>query len=105
MSEKLDRFARGQLSPAESRELAQQALDDHHLFDELTFTALTRRARAARARNQITWPRLALLATAAAVVAGIALFAPQRKAGPVRPAPAVFSPPILLARNGESKAE
>jgi len=105
MGEKLDRFARGQLSAAESRELAQQALDDHDLFDELTFTALARRARAPRARKQITWPRMALLATAAAVVAGVALFAPQRKAGPVTSAPAVFSPPVLLARNGDSNLE
>jgi len=91
MSEKLDRFAGGKLSPAESRELAQQALDDHALFDELTSAAV--------ARRQIKWPRTALLAAAAAIVAGVALYVPQRKA-----APAISSPPILLARNGDSNA-
>jgi hypothetical protein len=104
MSDKLDRFARGKLSPAESRELAQQALDDHDLFDQLTSASLARRGPAARARRQFTWPRMALLATAAAIVAGVALYVPQRKAAPVRTAAAIFSPPILLAHNGDSNA-
>jgi hypothetical protein len=102
MSEKLDHFAAGKLSPAESRTLAQQALDDHDLFDELTSAALARRGLAARARKQITWPRMAVLATAAAVIAGVALYMPQRKAEPESLAASISSPPILLARNGDS---
>ena len=46
--EKTDRFARGDLTPAESRDLAQQALDDPELFDDLTSTALARTAWARR---------------------------------------------------------
>jgi hypothetical protein len=104
MGESLDRFARGKLSPAESRELAQKALDDHDLFDELTSTALARRGFAARARQQITWPRVAILATAAAVIAGVALYAPHQN--PDRPPQVaeISSPPVLLARNGDSNA-
>ena len=39
---RLDRYAAGELSPAEQRELAQSALDDPALFDTLTATALLR---------------------------------------------------------------
>lgn len=103
MSEKrFDRFACGELSPAESRDLAQQALSDHHLFDELTSTAIARHGLAARRRKQITWPRIAILAAAAAVVVGVVLHAPQRNSEPVRPDSAMSTPPTLLARNADS---
>jgi len=103
MGEKLDRFARGKLSPAESRALAQKALDDHDLFDQLTSAALAKRGFAARARQQITWPRVAILATAAAIIAGVALYAPHQK--PEQPpVAAIAAPPVLLARNGDSNA-
>ena len=104
MSEKLDRFARGKLSPSESRELAQQALGDHDLFDELTSTAVAKRGFAARARNQITWPRVAILATAAAVILGVALYAPRTNVERTMPAVAISASPVLLARNGASNA-
>ena len=71
MSEKLDRFARGKLSPSESRELAQQALGDHDLFDELTSTAVAKRGFAARARNQITRSPFYRLHLCAKRVAGV----------------------------------
>ena len=103
MTEKqLDRFACGELSPAESRNLAQQALDDHDLFDELTSTAVARCGLAARGRKQITSPRIAIFAVAAAVIVGVALYAPRWKSEPAGPDVAVSEPPVLLARNGDS---
>jgi hypothetical protein len=102
MSEQLDRFARGKLSPAESRKLARQSLDNHDLFDELTSAAIARRGPAGRANRQITGPRVALLATAAAIIAGAVLYAPRPGAAPARQAAATISPPILLARNGDA---
>ena len=104
MSKKLlDRFARGELPPAESRDLAQQALGDHDLFDELTATAIARRGLATRGRKRITWPRIAIIAAAAAaVIMGVVLRAPERNPEPVRQDVAISAPPTLLARNGES---
>jgi hypothetical protein len=98
----IDRFARGELPPAESRDLAQQALGDHDLFDELTATAIVRRRLAARGRKQITWPRITVFAAAAAVIVGVLLYAPQWNSEPVRPDVAIFAPPTLLAHNRDS---
>lgn len=98
MSEKLGRFARRELSPAESRDLAQQALGDHDLFDELTETAIAR-------RRLPVWPRIAMFAAAAALMVGIvALYAPRRNSQPVKPVAAISAAPILLARNADSNA-
>jgi tetratricopeptide (TPR) repeat protein len=103
MSDKLlDRFARGELSPAESRDLAQQALDDHDLYDELTSTGIARRGLATRGRKRISWPRSAIFLAAAAVIVGVVLRAPQRNSEPVKPDVAIAAPPALLARNGAS---
>jgi hypothetical protein len=105
MSKKLlDRFARGELSPAESRDLAQQALGDHDLFDELTSTAIARRGLATHGRKRITWPRIAIFAAAAAVlILGVVLRPPQRNSDPerqpLRQSAAISAPPTLLARN------
>jgi len=99
----LDRFARDELSPAESRELAQQSLGDHDLFDELTATAIARRGLATRDRKRITWPRIAAFAAvAAAIVVGVVLRAPQRNPEPVRQNVVIAAPPTLLARNSDS---
>ena len=106
MSKKLlDRFARGDLSPAESRELAQQALGDHDLFDELTATSIARRELATRGRKRITWPRIAtFVGVAAAIIVGVVLRAPQPNPVPVRQTAAISAPPTLLARSGDSTA-
>jgi len=42
--DRIDRYVRGELTAAEARELAQKALDDPELFDELTGSALAKRA-------------------------------------------------------------
>jgi hypothetical protein len=103
MSEQmLDRFARGELPPAESRELAQKALGDGDLFAELTSTAIARHGLATRKRKTITRPRIVILAAAAAVILAVVLYAPWRKSQPARPDAAISAPPILLARNGDS---
>jgi len=100
----LDSFARGELSPAESRDLAQQALGDHDLFDELISTGIARRGLAACGRKRIPWPRIAIfLAAAAAVIVGVVLLLPQRNSDRPKPGVAMAAaPPILLARSGAS---
>ena len=45
-NDRIDRFARGELSPAEARELAQASLDSQALFDEVMATALAKAAAA-----------------------------------------------------------
>jgi hypothetical protein len=103
MSEHLDRFARGELSAAESRDLAQQALGDHDLFHELTSTAIARRGLAVRGRQRIAWPRIAIFTAAAAVIVGVVvLYGPRRNSEPVKPVAAISAPPVLLARNADS---
>jgi hypothetical protein len=104
--EQLDRFARGELTPAESRDLAQRALDDPELFDELTSTALARTALRRSRPFSFTWPRIAwMVETAAAVsILTVALYLPRRPAPlPARTA-ALSSPPILLSQNSDSTA-
>jgi hypothetical protein len=98
MSKELGRFARGELSAAESRDLAQQALGDHKLFDELTETAIAR-------RRPLAWPRIAIFAAAAALMIGIVtLYGPRRNWQPVKPVATTSAAPILLARNSDSNA-
>lgn len=101
--EKLDRFARGELSSMESRELAQNALDDPELFDELTYTAIARTALPGRERRRNVRLPLAVLAVpAAAVIVLLSLYTFR----PSRPAPspvvAMSGPPIFLARSADS---
>jgi hypothetical protein len=97
----VDRFARGEISPAESRELAQRALSDHELFDELTAVAIARHGIAPN-RKRLLWPRIAILSAAAAVILGVVLEGPWRNSQPAKPNAAVTAPPILLARASDS---
>jgi hypothetical protein len=94
MSNQLDRFARGDLSPAESRELAQKALSDADLFHEITDIAIARTARPGRRRTVLTWSRIAMVAAAAGMILGVALYTSR----PKPPDPATFAP-TFLARN------
>jgi len=55
--DRLDRYAAGELSPREQRELAQAALDDPALFETLTATALLREA--ARTGDSVPGPPFA----------------------------------------------
>jgi tetratricopeptide (TPR) repeat protein len=98
----LDRFARGELSAAESRGLAEEALGDHDLFAELTSTAIARTELPHLGRANRTWPRIAIIAAAAAVILGAILYTAQRKSQPLRSDAAISAPPILLARNADS---
>jgi hypothetical protein len=103
MSENIvDRFARGELSAAESRGLAEKALGDHDLFAELTSTAIARTELPNLGRAKRTWPRIAIFAAAAAVILGVILYTAQRKSQPVRSDAAISAPPILLAGNADS---
>jgi hypothetical protein len=98
--EKTDRFARGDLTPAESRDLAQQALDDPELFDELTSTALARTAWARSRRSRIISPRVAWIVAAAAAVAilAVALYVLRRPSQLAPQTIAVSSGPIFLSQ-------
>jgi len=103
--ERLDRFARGDLSPAESRELARKALDDPGLFDELTDIAVARKGLEQPHRRPKAWLPVAVFAAAAAVIIALIGLNALRSSRPV-PAPvaANFGPPIFLARAADSGA-
>jgi tetratricopeptide (TPR) repeat protein len=100
--ERIDRFARGDLSASEARELAQASLDSPELFDELTDLALANAALYSRplpARRK-TWFVIAGLA-AAALFIFVMVMRPWRAANlPLKPTLAI-SPsnvqPVLLA--------
>jgi hypothetical protein len=101
--EKLDRFARGELSSMESRELARNALDDPELFDELTYTAIARTALPGlEHRRNVRLPLAVMAAAAAAVIVLLSLYTFR----PSRPAPlpvvAMSGPPIFLAQSANS---
>ena len=100
--EKLDRFARGELSSLESRELARKALEDPELFEELTQTSIARRALSNHARGKFTPRRIATWAIAASVILGVALYTISRNAQRPRSDAAISAPPILLARGVDS---
>jgi hypothetical protein len=89
--EQIDRFARGELSPAESRALAREALDNPELFDELTYTAVAGTELRHRARPRNVRPLYAVLATAAAIVVALSVYGLRS-----RPAPSVVLAERLL---------
>jgi hypothetical protein len=99
--EQPDRFARGELSPTEARELARKALDDPELFDELTYSSVARTGLADRKRRKWS-PTIALLAAAAVLILVVSPYA-LRQFRPARaPLVAVSGPPIFLAAGGDS---
>ncbi len=101
--EQLDLFARGELTPGESRDLAQRALDDPDLFDELTATSLARsvlwrrRTRSAR----ISWM---VAAAAAVLVLAVGFYTLRRPSHLAPQIAAVSTQPILLSQNAASTA-
>jgi hypothetical protein len=96
--EKLDRFARGELSSVESRELAHEALEDPQLFEELTQTSIARAGLSQRVCRKIVWPRIAIGAIAASAILGVAMYTLWRSA-PATSNASIFAPPILLAQS------
>ena len=114
----LDRLLAGEVSHAEQRRLAQEALDDPDLFDALTAAALTKAVldtpiaadaaagvpvRRQRPRTAI----LAMLSAAAAVILAVAYGWTRSSDRPVTPAPGATSPvlvapPVLLTARAET---
>lgn len=67
MTDRIDRYVRGELSPQEARALAQESLDSPALFDELTDAAL---AKAALNPNTVRAARVIRIRRKTAVIAG-----------------------------------
>jgi hypothetical protein len=108
MTDPIDRYVRGELSPQEARALAQASLDSPDLFDELTDAALAKAAlnpRTVRTGNVLrSWRKTAVLTgglVAAAVLVLIALPRPSSKhvpnIKPVLDLGSNTSQPVLLA--------
>ena len=97
-----DRYVRGELTPAEARQLAQRSLDSRDLFDELADSALAKAALesgALESGNVVRFPHkawiaVAAVAAAAAAVAVVVLW--------MRPAPATprLKPDLALNQQG-----
>jgi hypothetical protein len=108
MTDRIDRYVRGELSPEEARALAQASLDSPALFDELTDAALAKAAlnpRTVRTASVLrTWRKKAVLTgglVAAAVLVLISLpHRPSRREPNVKPVLDLGSnagQPVLLA--------
>ena len=97
--DRLDRYARGELTPVEARQLARQALDDPELFEDLTCTALAK-AAAARRKTPLKLRAVAIGAIAAALIAGISILLlrpPRETLKPALLSSASPGQPVLLA--------
>ena len=115
--DRIDRYVRGELTAAEARALAQESLDSPELFDELTFSAVAKKALPARfpaQNNVVRFPRKARFAAALAAVAAtvvvVSFYAVRspREIPPLKPALASSAKPgqpILLASNVESQPD
>src|SRR5215469_16472047 len=108
MTDPIDLYVQGELSPQEARTLAQASLDSPALFDELTDAALPKAAldpRTVRAASVVRpWRTTAILAgglIAAAILVAIPLLhrpsAPGPNLKPVLDASPSAGPPVLLA--------
>jgi hypothetical protein len=106
--DRMDRFARGELTAAQSRELAQASLDSPELFGELTDTALAKASLAAQPLppEKVVpfpwkkWLVAGVAAAAAAVLVSIYVVKPSSNAPVPKPALAGAAQPgqpILLA--------
>jgi tetratricopeptide (TPR) repeat protein len=98
----IDRYARGDLSAAEARDLARASLDSPELFDELTDSALAKAAlysRPAPARRR-TWFVIAGLAAAALLISVMVIRSWRSAHPPLKPTLAIAgtrTQPVLLA--------
>jgi hypothetical protein len=108
MTDRIDRYVRGELSPEEARELAQASLDSPELFDELTGAALAKAAlnpRTVRSASVIRIRRkTAVIAGGLAAAAALVLISlphrasmPGPKLKPVLELSATAGQPVLLA--------
>jgi hypothetical protein len=108
MTDRIDRYVRGELSPQEARALAQESLDSPALFDELTDAALAKAAlspQTVRAASVARFPRkVAIFFTAAAAAAALVWISlphrtsmPAPNLKPVLELSANASQPVLLA--------
>ena len=106
--DQIDRYVRGELSPAEARELAQASLDSPELFEELSDSALAKAALCSRplpSDKVVRFPRKAWIAVAgvaaAVVLISLAVVRPGRTANPhlspVLSFSAAHGQPVLLA--------
>src|SRR5438477_4323426 len=112
--DRIDRYARGELTAPEARELAQASLDDSELFEELTSSALAKAALSApSARREIKRGRSTSIrywgfavAAAAAVIVAVYLTRSRPAANPsstLAPTLAISnSQPVLLASDFQS---
>src|SRR5262245_20520425 len=91
----MDRYLRGDMTPAEARELAQQALNAPELFEELTYSALAKSALSTRSiprsgirllPQRARWIGAGTAAAAALVVAALYSFRDSRPAVRLEPA-------------------
>jgi hypothetical protein len=108
MTERIDRYIRGELTPEEARALAQESLDSPSLFDELTDTALAKAAltpETLQIAKLVRFPRKArwVIGSMAAAAALLCIWLINLRSVPVRslkPAlelSADASQPVLLA--------
>jgi hypothetical protein len=103
LGNKIDRYVRGELNPAEARELAQASLDSPVLFDELADSALAKAALYSATlpnRKIVRFPRKAWFViggvAAAAVLISLVGVRPERTK-PVLSLSAANGQPALLA--------
>ena len=101
MSDRMDRYVSGELSPGEARELSQASLDSPELFAELTDSALAKAALYSAPLpngNLVRFPQkawLVIAAIAAVVLISFAVIRPWRRGNPQ------LKPVLALAGQGE----